>query len=705
MWADEDRSLSYTRSRNDWESSFSKSSTRSFKPTGRLALADLDVWDDACLFKAQSSAHSGMAAVSGLGLLSNHCSPFTSTVGFGPTLPNMRQWMSTSDLAPELIPGFPLDPSRAGELHSAQGERGSRRAELVHRLQEAQQRLEDTNDLMKSRGQPRPSIKTTAQLLDMKHKANFQQHAQGVHLRQQGKAQYNGEAFAELREQENQAQDSALIREALKSVKEVNETLRSELKVVKQSLETSQAQLGELRAERDTQACQMSALKAQCTQLIQEKEEILGDRNTRGREEELAEWTEERRKLRETLDALHADHQRLQDRCLCLESEVLAKEEELCVKAQEFREQESERLSGKEEFRASASFWNEKWQAAALSLSSTQRELEAMKQQDPGHKLQEEATRLAAEVQGLQTEQDRDKEEIKALLLHKANLEAELKRTKRETNSILRVELDACKQQLELEKNRNKELVHTQRGERPVGEAVQTVDKETMTIFSMPPKMGQPMMHPDGRLNDPSPKMSGHLDRRMPAQENVNLESTGALSMAQQLANMQVELKEKEHALEVQEILREAEQSEAESTISALKLKLVKLNAVQGLQTLNQVHSDTDDRTSSERQNTKPISQVDHDRQRRMVTEQLKNLFKERKDSGKACDSQPAVQTHVCPQQELATKSQAIKSQRQQELLRCRNELYGSGLAPVSEEDEEDEEEEEEEKDTQQEQG
>ena len=74
--------------------------------------------------------------------------------------------------------------------------------------------------------------------------------------------------------------------------------MRSELKVVKQSLETSQAQLGELRAERDTKACQMSALKAQCTQLIQEKEEMLGDRNTRGREEELAEWTEERRKLR-----------------------------------------------------------------------------------------------------------------------------------------------------------------------------------------------------------------------------------------------------------------------------------------------------------------------------------------------------------------------------------------------------------------------
>ena len=41
----------------------------------------------------------------------------------------------------------------------------------------------------------------------------------------------------------------------------------------------------------------------------------------------------------------------------------------------------------------------------------------------------------------------------------------------------------------------------------------------------------------------------------------------------------------------------------------------------------------------------------------------LKNLFKERKDSGKACDSLPGGQTHACPQQELASKSQAIKVQ------------------------------------------
>ncbi|KAJ3596468.1 hypothetical protein NHX12_002875 [Muraenolepis orangiensis] len=292
----------------------------------------------------------------------------------------MRQWMSMSDLAPEDVHCFFTDPSQGGELCSAQGERPSRsrQAELVHRLQEArQQRLDDQSDLTKSKGPQRHSNNPAAQLLDMKHKnTNIQQQDQGAPLKQPGTAQYNRDA---------QCQDTALVREALQSVKEVNETLRSELQMVKQSLETSQAQLGELRAEGDTHARQMSALEAQRAQLIQEKEEILVDRNARGLEEELGEWKEEGHKLRNNLDALEAQHQRLQDRCLCLESEVLGKEEELGVKAQEFQKLESERLRGMEEVQAVASFWNGKWQEAVLSLGSSQRELEAVKQQEAGH--------------------------------------------------------------------------------------------------------------------------------------------------------------------------------------------------------------------------------------------------------------------------------------------------------------------------------
>ena len=66
---------------------------------------------------------------------------------------------------------------------------------------------------------------------------------------------------------------------------------------------------------------------------------------------------------------------------------MLGKEEELGAKAQEFVKLESERLRGAEELRAVASFWKEKWQGAAVSLASAQRELEAAKQQDPGRQV------------------------------------------------------------------------------------------------------------------------------------------------------------------------------------------------------------------------------------------------------------------------------------------------------------------------------
>jgi len=88
-------------------------------------------------------------------------------------------WMPMSHLAPEDVPSFFSDPPRlGGELHSALGEWGSRRAGgLAHRLlQEAQQRLVgDQGDLLKSRSPPpRHSTTTTTQPLDMKHKVRLE---------------------------------------------------------------------------------------------------------------------------------------------------------------------------------------------------------------------------------------------------------------------------------------------------------------------------------------------------------------------------------------------------------------------------------------------------------------------------------------------------------------------------------------------------
>lgn len=69
----------------------------------------------------------------------------------------------------------------------------------------------------------------------------------------------------------------------------------------------------------------------------------------------------------------------LQDRCLCLEAEVLEKEEKLNLQEEEFQKQDAVRVQSTKELKAVAKHWTEKWQKVALTLQSTQEELEELK--------------------------------------------------------------------------------------------------------------------------------------------------------------------------------------------------------------------------------------------------------------------------------------------------------------------------------------
>lgn len=77
----------------------------------------------------------------------------------------------------------------------------------------------------------------------------------------------------------------------------------------------------------------------------------------------------------------------MQDRCLCLESEILEKEEKLHLQVEEYQKLEAQRVQTIEELRAVASHWNEKWQKVSLTLNTTQAELEELKKKDPGSKV------------------------------------------------------------------------------------------------------------------------------------------------------------------------------------------------------------------------------------------------------------------------------------------------------------------------------
>ncbi|XP_044048906.1 trichohyalin-like isoform X2 [Siniperca chuatsi] len=553
--------------------------------------------------------------------------------------------------------------------------------------------------------------KVTGPLSDKDHliqeKADLHQRAQVLEL-QLKRAQQGSEGCEVLVIQSHnnkQDQETVLMKEESKALREVNEKLTCELEMIKQKLKTSQSLLQEVTAERVINSKQITDLEAECTQLIREKEELLSKMNE-DRHEELTEIKEKCCQLGESVEVLELEKLKLQNQCLSLEAEVLEKEEKLHLQEEEYRKQDAVRVQSIEELQVVATHWTEKWQKVALTLQSTQEELEKLKKNNSTEELQVESVHLASEIEKLKKEGQKDKEEIENLLQHKANVETVLTRAKRESDSLLRVELDACKQELELERSRSQALLHRYKDKG--GEAVQTQDKQTETDLSESSLLWEP------------PSDSQSSQNKSP---QVCIQSSEVQRLKQKLTEREKELREKEEALKSLEGLREMEKNEAQLKISALELKASedgqddggqadvsttnslraqleesrrrvnrlqqeKTLAVQKIQTLRQLYLGKDEKPSVEGRKDKTVCPVilETDQQRRMVTEQLKSLFKERegKEVGKVDNRSAAAQTGASTLQDWTPTSKIIRS-----AVDRRSWQQGSGLMPVFEEDEE----------------
>lgn len=201
------------------------------------------------------------------------------------------------------------------------------------------------------------------------------------------------------------------------SLHQVNSKLTCELETIKQKLNISESELKELTAEKVMNYKQITDLEAGCSKLIREKEELR--KMNEGQREELTEMTEKCSQLRldsdqthvlqylkikfllstmqisrtvfilyparniffprESVEVLELEKLKLQDRCLRLEGEVLEKEAKLHLQEEEYRKQDAARVQSAEELNAVARHWTEKWQKVALTLQSTQEELEELK--------------------------------------------------------------------------------------------------------------------------------------------------------------------------------------------------------------------------------------------------------------------------------------------------------------------------------------
>ncbi|XP_042157820.1 trichohyalin isoform X2 [Oncorhynchus tshawytscha] len=587
-------------------------------------------------------------------------------------------------------------------------------------------RLEDSVEDLK--------IKLTGAMSDkdrlLQEKADLHQHAQDLELQleraQRGREGYTDQVcelsnqLAEAKAHTNrQGQETVQMKQELLTVTEMNEKMTSELEMVRQRLESSLAQLHELGAERVIHTNQIAALETERSQLIGEKQELTSAIGRDGRqEEEVTELRENCCQLSESQDALESENQRLHECCLTLEAELLEKEEGLCQKGEELQRLEAESAQNMEELRGVASHWSEKWQDVAMALQSTQAELEELREKNPGDTLQEEVVRLKVEVERLQGQ--RDKEEIQTLHQHWTSKEAELSRVIKDAGSLLKVELNACKQQLELERSRTQALhnrLKVKDNPHILGRGtVETFDKGTETDIPQQTRDEQVSLEELGQVS----QLNSELQR-------LELE----------VAEREQHLREKEHALRSLERLRDAERTEAQIKVSTLELKLINLKeqaggeglchggqeqaqhtdslrsqleecrrranqlqqerdqAVQRLQTLRRLHQATEQEAAAGSKKERMVcvdNIVNQDKQRRLVTEQLKSLFKEREQLGQVYGRSAGGGGVL---QDWAPKSKVIKnsldtlhSQRKREKELMREQQF-AGLRPVSEEQEE----------------
>ncbi|XP_055789070.1 myosin heavy chain-like isoform X2 [Salvelinus fontinalis] len=604
-------------------------------------------------------------------------------------------------------------------------------------------RLEDSVEDLK--------IKLTGAMRDkdrlLQEKADLHQHAQDLELQleraQRGREGYTDQVcelsnqLAEAKAHTNrQGQETVQMKQELLTVTEMNEKMTSELEMVRQRLESSLSQLHELGAERVIHTNQIAALETERSQLIGEKEELTSAIGRDGRqEEEVTELRESCCQLSESQDALESENQRLHECCLALEAELLEKEEGLCQKGEELQRLEAESAQNMEELRGVASHWSEKWQDVAMALQSTQAELEELREKNPGDTLQEEVVRLKVEVERLQTEGQRDKEEIQTLHQHWVSKEAELSRVVKDAGSLLKVELNACKQQLELERSRYCYLHRLKVKDNPhiLGRGtVETFDNGTETDIPPQTRDEQVSLEELGQVR---------VELQMVSLEEVDGGQVSRLNSELQrleldVAEREQHLREKEHALRSLERLRDAERTEAQIKVSTLELKLINLKeqaggeglchggqekaqhtdslrsqleesrkranqlqqerdqAVQRLQTLRQLHQATEQTSAAGSKKETMVcvdNIVDQDKQRRLVTEQLKSLFKEREQLGQVHGRSAGGGL-----QDWAPKSKVIKnsldtlhSQRKREKELMREQQQSAGLGSVSEEQEE----------------
>ncbi|XP_078285843.1 uncharacterized protein LOC144610803 isoform X8 [Rhinoraja longicauda] len=296
-----------------------------------------------------------------------------------------------------------------------------------------------------------------------------------------------------------QDQEKVVLKEKLAATSQVNEKLSGELGELRQTLGLRQTRLHHLEAEKKLLVNQVQALDNERTQLVGENEELLaaGLVDNKAHREEL-------QALKEDCTELRASEGLQRERSKGLEAELQQKVEELTMVTLEQGQV--------------AQQWKERWHETSCALKAKEKELQlaALRQLTKKEKaellgdceifsadleelieLRTELARATAEKAQLRRQQEesgriidllqlqkdissdsalrgstrgtgslesvraelqKNRNQIHDLEREKSEMETELKKFKMQSAPLVRVELDACRQQLELERNRSSKL-------------------------------------------------------------------------------------------------------------------------------------------------------------------------------------------------------------------------------------------------------
>ncbi|XP_046715613.1 golgin subfamily A member 4 isoform X2 [Silurus meridionalis] len=466
--------------------------------------------------------------------------------------------------------------------------------------------------------------------------------------------------LTQAKSQASQQQQSILLmKEEMHLGKEMQEKLSASLATATERLQETLQKLHELEAEKLIQMNQIAALETERLQLIEEKEELM-DVFDQGDQKELRDLRERCCQLQELQKILEYEKMELETQCQGLEKKVQNVEAEYDLKKQELQLMKEKMEQEKEELKRVAAHWNERWMDVAMALQSTQAQLEETKKsQQDTDALREKTSEITIKLETFESEMKDSQNLIQRLQEEKTQYEKELARVKKEAGALERVELDACRQQLELERNRSQNLQQRLMGN-PV--PLEEVDGELVQLKAELKKVLDMLKSRDTELEKQQHELQS-------ARDQVTQQNGKVQRLEQQLDKRDQELKQRDLSLKDFIRQRDTEKTEAQTKITALENEIAGLKDLKTIQKLgpqrkslkeesckstdhlkqekeqhvHKVHSvrppqqGKEERKSSlmkEKDTSEKSDIVDPDQQQRLITEQLKSLFKGREQKG-----------------------------------------------------------------------